>query len=159
MATALEETPRPWRWIGWLPRNLGYLACTAQLLGTILFNFNTADALIGGLSWREEDLLIWTPNMLGCACFLLSSGLAWVELSHGAWSFAPRSASWWIVAANLIGSVAFQLSALHSFVRPGAPDPHELWLAGFYTFVGGACFLLGAYLLVPELFEEQRAEG
>ena len=159
VAEALAPGRPGWRWFGWRPRNLGWLACAVQLVGTVAFNFNTADAMLAGLSWEEEDLLIWTPNMLGCACFLLSSGLAWVELSHGAWSFAPRSASWWIVAANLIGSVAFQLSALHSFVRPGAPDPHELWLAGFYTFVGGACFLLGAYLLVPELFEEQRAEG
>jgi hypothetical protein len=84
---------------------------------------------------------------------MISSGLAWVELSHGAWSFAPRSASWWSVAMNAIGSAAFALSALYSFVRPGLPDVQELWLAGFYTFVGALCFLLGSYLLIPELFD------
>jgi hypothetical protein len=153
VAHALRPSGPDWRWFGWRPHNLGWLASAVQFVGTVAFNFNTADAMIAGLSWEEEDLLIWTPNMVGCVCFLTASGLAWVELSHGAWSFAPRSVSWWTAVANLAGSVVFQLSALHSFVRPGPPDPHELWLAAFYTFVGAVCFLVGAYLLVPELFD------
>lgn len=153
VAEALGPAGRRWRWLGWRPRNLGWLASAIQLVGTLFFNVNTADAMLAGLDWEQQDLLIWTPNMLGCFCFLAASGLAWVEFSHGAWSFAPRSVSWWIVLINLLGSVAFQVSALDSFVRPGAPDPHELWLAGLYTFLGAVCFLVGAYLLIPEMFD------
>jgi hypothetical protein len=54
--------------------------------------------------------------------------------------------------------VAFQVSALYSFVKPGAPSEHELWLAGFYTFIGGLCFLVGSYLLIPELFDGKARE-
>jgi hypothetical protein len=145
---------RRWRWIGWCPRNLGYLACTVQLIGTIMFNFNTLDATISGLSWKGEDLLVWTPNMIGCACFLVASYLAYAEVSQAALSVELRSISWWIAVVNLLGSVAFQVSALYSLATP---DPHSsegLFFAAFYTALGGVCFLVGSYLLIPELFDE-----
>jgi hypothetical protein len=80
-AHALVEGPRlRWRWFGWRPRNLGYLASAVQLVGTVMFNFDTLDATHTGISWEGEDLLVWTPNMLGCACFLLGSYLMIPEL-------------------------------------------------------------------------------
>jgi hypothetical protein len=153
VATALEAAPRRWRWFGWRPRNLGYLASAVQLVGTILFNFNTADAMLPALGWREQDLLIWTPNMLGSICFLVSSYLAYAEVSQGSASFAPRSLSWWITIVNLAGSVAFQISALDSFVGPHGTSPELLFWSTLMTAVGAVCFLVGAYLLVPELFD------
>ena len=154
VATALDG-PRRWRWLGWRPRNLGYLSCLVQLVGTILFNFNTADAMIAGLSWREQDVLIWTPNMLGSICFLVASYLAYAEVSHGAGSLAPRSLSWWIAVINLAGSVAFQLSALDSFVGPEPTSAEMLFWSTLWTAVGALCFLVGAYLLIPELFDTE----
>jgi hypothetical protein len=147
--------PRRWRWFGWRPRNLGYLASAVQLFGTVMFNFNTVDATFSGLSWELEDLLVWTPNMLGCVCFLVASYLAYAEVSHGAASFAPRSVSWWVAVVNLLGSVAFQLSALYSFAGPEPAAADALFRAGFYTAAGGLCFLVGSYLVIPELFDEE----
>ena len=54
---------------------------------------------------------------------------------------------------NLAGSVAFQLSALESFVGPTGTPPADLARASALTALGAACFLVGAYLLVPELFD------
>lgn len=153
VSTALAHGPKGWVWFGWRPRNLGYLASLVQLAGTILFNFNTADAMLPGLSWQQQDLLIWTPNMIGSICFLVASYLAYVEVSHGAGSFAPRSIGWWIAVINLAGSVAFQLSALESFVGP-APSSHQmLFWSTLWTLIGATCFLVGAYLLIPEVFD------
>jgi hypothetical protein len=158
VAEAFEPgRPRRWRWLGWRPRNLGYLASVVQLFGTVMFNFNTADALITGMSWEEEDLLVWTPNMLGCACFLVASYLAYAEVSHAAVSFAPRSVSWWIAVVNLLGSVAFQISALYAFVGSTPAAVGTLYRASFYTAAGGMCFLVGSYLMIPELFDENEA--
>jgi len=155
VAEAMRDGGRhAWRWFGWRPRNLGYLASAVQLVGTLMFNVNTGDAMIAGLSWEQEDLLIWTPNMVGCACFLVASYLAYAEVSRGAASFAPRSVSWWIAVVNLLGSIAFQVSALYSFVDPGPADANALFWAAFYTAAGGVCFLLGSCLMVPELFDE-----
>jgi hypothetical protein len=160
VAEALSDgVRRNWRWFGWRPRNLGCLACAVQLVGAVMFNFNTADAMIAGLSWEAEDLLIWTPNMLGCACFLVASYLAYAEVSQGAASFAPRSVSWWITVVNLLGSMAFQISALYSIVGPDPAASGSLFFAGFYTAAGGVCFFIGAYLMIPELFDEEDASG
>jgi hypothetical protein len=160
VADALGDgAQRRWRWLGWRPRNLGYLASAIQLVGTVMFNFNTMDALLTGLSWKGEDVLVWIPNMVGCICFLVASYLAYAEVSHGAVSFAPRSVSWWVAVANLLGSVAFQLSALYSFAGPGPAAAGALFRAGFYTAAGGVCFLVGSYLMIPELFDEEEASG
>lgn len=147
-----------WRWFGWRPRDLGWVASAVQLMGTIFFNFNTGDAMISGLGWAEADLLVWTPGMVGCVCFLVASWLAWVEYSQGAASFAPRSVSWWIVVVNVLGSIAFQVSALAAFVGPGPSDSGVLWLSSVSTFVGALCFLVGALLLVPEMFDGEMRE-
>ena len=103
----LAGTPhRSWRWFAWKPHNAGYSASLIQFLGTLLFNFNTADAMISGLGWVEEELLIWTPDIIGSVCFLLASYLALIEVSHRFWSIQPRQASWWIAVLNMLGSVA-----------------------------------------------------
>jgi len=123
------------------------LGRAAQLVGTILFNVNTADAMITGMTWQEADLLVWTPNMAGCVCFLVASYLAYAEVSQAAASFAPRSVSWWI-------AVAFQLSALYSFAGPEPAAASPAFWASFYTAAGAVCFLVGSYLMIPELFDE-----
>jgi hypothetical protein len=141
-------------WFGWRPHNLGWLASVVQLAGTILFNFNTADAMIPALGWREADIVVWTPDIVGCLCFIAASALAWAEFSHGLWSFAPRNVSWWIVLINGVGSVAFLASAMCAYVGPGGPGREQVWLDGFFTFVGAVCFLAGSLLLFPELSDE-----
>ena len=147
-----RSDPRRWRFIGWRPHDLGYLASAVQLAGTILFNINTADALIAGLGWQGEDVLVWTPDMLGSICFLVASQAALMEVSHHYWSWQPRSLSWWIAAINMLGSVLFMVAAVASLVEPG-PAVAAPWPANFGTFAGAVCFFAGAYLLIPELFE------
>jgi hypothetical protein len=149
-----DSRPRRWRFLGWSSRNLGYLASAVQLVGTILFNVDTADALVTGLGWEGEDVLVWTPDMLGSVCFLVASQGALMEISHHYWSWQPRSLSWWIAAINMLGSVLFMVSAVASLVEPG-PAAAAPWLANFGTFAGAVCFFIGAYLLIPELFEEK----
>jgi len=58
---------------------------------------------------------------------------------------------------NLVGSVAFQVAALASFVGPGPPPPERLFAANAFTALGALCFAAGAYLLVPELFDTGRS--
>ena len=84
---------RSWRWFAWKPHNAGYSASLIQLVGTVLFNFNTADAMIAGLDWVGEDLLIWTPDVIGSVCFLIASYLALIEVSHRFWSVQPQQVS------------------------------------------------------------------
>lgn len=157
-ADAVAGRPHGWRWWAWKPRSLGFLAALIQLAGTVLFNLDCADAMLSGLTWKEEDVLVWTPNMIGSVCFLAASYLAFVEVSQTWVSIRPRDLSWWIAVINLLGSVAFQVSALYSFVGPRAADADALRLASETTLAGAVCFFVGAYLLLPEMFDEQEAD-
>lgn len=149
-----KPTGEPWQWFAWRPRDLGYLACSIQLFGTVMFNVNTIDATLPGLSWQQQDALVWTPNMIGCAAFLIASYLAYLEVSHKLFSWAPGNISWCITVINLAGSVAFQISALYSFIGPAGTHEQSLFYSNLFTALGGLCFFIGAYLLIPELFDE-----
>jgi len=146
------EHQRSWRWFAWKPHNAGYMASLIQLAGTILFNFNTGDAMLAGLGRLEEDILIWIPNMTGSICFLVASYLALIENSHGWWSFEPRKVAWWVVVINLLGSIAFQISALYGYF-PAQPEPGWAWDSNLWTFIGAVCFFVASYLMIPELFD------
>ncbi len=149
--SAIER--KKWRWFAWRPRNAGYLSSLIQFIGTLMFNLNTGDALFPGLTWLESDLLIWTPNMVGSVCFLASSYLALIEVSHTFWSWAPRQVDWWIVILNLLGSIAFQASALFSFFPPHPGAGGAAWTANTLTMTGALCFFVASYLMIPELFD------
>jgi hypothetical protein len=143
---------RRWRWFAWKPHNAGYSASFIQFVGTLLFNVNTADAMLSQLSQPQAELLIWVPDVLGSICFLVASYLALVEVSHRFWSLQPNQLSWWIVIINLLGSVAFMFAAAFSFILPPGGGAEWLWGANFFTLLGAICFFVASYLMIPELF-------
>jgi uncharacterized membrane protein YkvI len=91
--------------------------------------------------------------VLGSICFLVASGLAWFEVCHGWTAWRPRSLSWWITLLNLIGSIAFGISAVASYVIPATGELRNAERANLGTFIGAVCFFLGALLLLPERTE------
>lgn len=153
--SALAHRIRPqgsFRWFGWSPRAIGWLGATAQLVGTLLFNLNTFDALLPRLDWFQEDLLIWTPDVLGSIYFLAASALGLLEYGNGRLLILrPRDVSWWIVNLNMLGSLAFGVAAVYALVLPGATDVLDAWLVNATTLVGALCFMVAAVLLLPEL--------
>ena len=138
------------RLFGWRPHDSGWLSCALQFVGTILFNFNTFDAMIPRLTWFEQDLVIWVPNILGSILFLASGYLAFIETCHAHWAFQPRSISWWVVSANLLGCLGFMVSAVYSIVLPGPPNSDAVTTAVACTLQGAICFLIGSLLMLPE---------
>ena len=150
-----EKSPTSFQWVAWHPKRIGYMASLAQLIGTVMFNFNTGNAFISDLNWIQQDILIWTPNFIGCICFLIASRLAFMEVCHGYWGWQPGNIEWWITVLNLLGSIGFMISALYSLaVPPGDNSMTFTWLSAFFTFQGGVCFLIASYLLLPEMFSE-----
>lgn len=139
------------RWFAWKPGEIGWLSAFVQFVGTLLFNMNTFDALLPGLDWFQEDLLIWAPDVAGSICFLVASGLAMLEYGHAQHAWNPRDVSWWVVTVNLTGSIAFGISAAYALVLPSTADLLDGWSVNAFTCLGALCFFLGAYLLIPEL--------
>jgi hypothetical protein len=121
-----------------------------QLLGTLFFNITTLAAFMTDLTAKQERRIVWTPDAFGSVCFLVASWLAYVEVGHRIVSWQPHNRSWRIAALNMVGSIAFGVSAVASFVRPATGDPVSLFLTNLGTFIGALCFFTGAVLLMPE---------
>ena len=143
--------PHHRRLLAWQPARIDWWACGIQLVGTVWFNINTADALRVGLTTRQQDLRIWTPDMIGSVCFLVASWLAVAEVCHGRWCVRRGDVSWSVAAINLLGSVFFMFAAIAAFVRPATGDLASASIANGGTFLGALCFLWGARLLLTEL--------
>jgi len=139
------------RWFTWRPRQIGWLSTFVQLIGTLLFNVNTFDAMVPGLDWFRKDLLVWTPDVIGSICFLAASGLALIEFVHAEHIWNPGDVSWWIVITNCMGSAAFGISAVFAVVLPQTGKLLYVWPVNVFTCLGAVCFFAGAYLLLPEL--------
>lgn len=139
----------PFLWFGWRPCDVGWLSCALQLVGTVLFNFNTFDAMIPGLNWFQQDLLIWVPNIVGSILFLASGYLAFIEACHAHWAWQPRSITWWVVFTNLLGCVGFIISAIFAISLPAA-TPEAITISVAFTLLGAIGFLVGSLLMLPE---------
>ncbi len=114
-----------------------------QFAGTILFNVNTFIAVDEKLSPHAQDLLVWTPDAVGSACFLIASGIA-------SWAVRERrddKPTRRIADLNLAGSVAFGFSALASYVVDDTGELVNAAIASSGTFIGGICFLVAAWML------------
>ena len=64
-------------------------------------------------------------------------------------STPPDDLSWWITVGNLVGSLAFGVSAVASRTLPSGELRNATWTT-LGTFVGGLCFLAASILLLPE---------
>jgi len=145
-----RQQKKAYRFFGWRPGEVGWLSCALQFLGTLLFNINTFDALHPPLTWLQQDLAIWVPNVLGSLLFLSSGYLAFIEICHAHWAWRPGHISWWIGLINLLGCIAFMCAAIFALVLPQAPAFDAVTLSLIFTLLGAASFLLGALLLLPE---------
>jgi len=108
--------------LGWRPTDLGWLSAALRFAGTLLFDRNTYDAMLRNLSWIEEDLEVWVPDLFGSILFLISGNFAFIEVCHAHWAFRPRQISWWVVSINFAGCIGFMVSAIFAVVIPGSPS-------------------------------------
>jgi hypothetical protein len=136
--------------LGWHPRDPGWISTFAQFIGTVAFNFNTFDAIHAPAGWVAQDMVIWAPGLIGSILFLVSGYLAFIETCHAYWAWRPRSLDWWIVFVNLLGCVFFMTAGILAYVPQGS-DP--IWIvatANIHLALGAFGFLVGAVLMMVE---------
>lgn len=126
------------------PPGSQWWSAAIQFMGTVLFNVSTG-AAVWAHAVLAERRYVWAPDAAGSLAFLLSGLLA--VLVVGLWS--PKSVAWQASWINMMGCVAFQVSALAAFVRKTGVTVDER-LANFGTFVGALCFLVAALLVRPK---------
>lgn len=139
--------PHPLRPRQWMPARIDWISAAIQWPGTLLFNLNTFDALDRALDSAAQDVRIWTPDVIGSGCFLVSALLAFANTEHEWLSWRPRDVDWQIGATNLLGAIAFGVSAIAAYVRPDGGSELSDTTAALGTAVGALGFLVGAVLL------------
>jgi hypothetical protein len=132
------------------PRSADWNAAAIQLAGTLSFNVSTFLGMQHGLDAHETNLRVWTPDIVGSACFLVSSELALAAICSRWVCVRTHSRSWWIAAINLVGSIAFAVSAVASLIQPSTDEPVSAAIANAGTAAGALCFLAGGVLLLPQ---------
>lgn len=139
-ASGTAVTPR-WRWWSYEPMDVGWLSTVVLFSGTLVFAVNLLDSFLQGLTVQQVNRLIWAPDVVGCALFLVSGHLAFVEICHRSRPcLRSRSLGWWIVAVNQLGSVLFMVSALAAFTRASTGSLVNATIANWGTLVGALCF-------------------
>lgn len=136
--------------IGWQPREIGWLSCFLQVLGTLLFNVSTFAALASLSGWLWQELSIWVPDVLGSVLFLVSGYLAFIEACHRLWAWKPGDLTWWVVFTNLLGCIAFMISAVYAYMPAATVEEVDATASTAWCLIGAVGFLAGALLMLVE---------
>jgi hypothetical protein len=138
--------------------DIEWQATFIQFVGTLFFNVTTFAAMWSILDAEQVKRLVWSPDVFGSIAFLWASALAVIEVRRN-WQGQPtRNREWSITWLNMIGSVAFGVSAIGAYVIPDTGSLlNAAWDNGG-TFIGAVCFFIGAYLLWPEAAEAAELE-
>jgi hypothetical protein len=123
---------------------LGWWAAGVQLVGTVFFNITTFTAMNDALTTEQEDIRVWAPDALGSICFLVASALALAAVQ------GRRDTAWRIAVWNMTGSVFFGIAAVASWIVPDTGELLNTEATNAFTFLGAACFFVGAWRLRPQ---------
>ena len=111
MLLALNPPGSRWRWWAWEPQRVEWLSAAVLFAGTIVFGVNLLDSFLQGLTAKQQNRLIWAPDMIGCTLFLISGHLALKAFRGKHLRDLRGDLGWWIAALNQVGSYMFLVSA------------------------------------------------
>lgn len=157
----VTHAPQRYRWFGFEPQKLSFWTPSVLLIGSLMFNYETTFALGANLELLPKAGLWWT-SLIGSVLFLGSSLLQLAEAGHGHLRFDPRDVSCWVGLMFVLGSMGFIVGSLPGFPDTGFPtaeNPAGASIVKVGFLVGGVAFLVGSYLMLPELFIQLRSRG
>jgi hypothetical protein len=126
-----------------------WLSAAVQFGGTVLFNVSTCAAVWAHAVFAERRL-VWAPDAAGSVAFLVSAAFGIIAVNAAVGWWAPGSRDWQAQWVNMIGCLAFAVSAVGAFVFKSGTTADEA-LANLGTFVGALCFLAAALMVLPRL--------
>lgn len=151
---ARHRSDETFRWFAWQPKRLSYMEVFVLLVGTIFYNVETALALIGVSGKEGINWLLSVPSLVGAVLFVAGTYLQVVEVCHRYLCFRFRSISWWSALFNFLGCVGFLVGAYAGLSAPGLSTPADPTIVKAAYLQGSVFFLVGSYLMLPEMFSE-----
>lgn len=146
-----------WRWWGWDFHYVGYTAAFLLAFGCFLFTIAVITALPGVVDegqWQVQQALIWAPQTIGSACFVLS-GLLYTLEEQDVWYLpALNRIGWHASFFNLLGGIGFLLSSIFGYLanwKGNGPVCCQFWGTAFNAFYGNWAFMVGSLLLLLEV--------
>lgn len=132
-----------------------WLAAAVQSFGTIMFNVSTSAALTARTVHTEERL-VWNPDAGGSVAFLVSAAFVYVAYFRARGTlWDPRRSGWWGAHINMIGCIAFGVSAVGAFVLANG-SAADAAVANWGTLIGAICFFLASAIALPQLAWNRR---
>ena len=151
---AHRRSDETFRLFAFQPKRLGFLEVFVLLVGTVLFNVETALALVGVSAKEGINWLLSVPSLAGAVLFVVGTYLQVVEVCHRYLCFRFRSISWWSALFNFLGCVGFLVGAYIGLGIPGLSTPEDPTIVKAAYLQGSVFFLVGSYLMLPEMFSE-----
>lgn len=130
----------------------------AFLIGSVVFNYETTVAL-GSVLELMPRIALWDTSLIGSIVFLAAGVLVYLEAGDRWLSVQRRNISWWIGVLFVLGGIGFVIGCLPGVGAPGFPTAKTgsgptIIKVGF--LLGGLAYLVGSYLMLPELFSQLR---
>jgi hypothetical protein len=121
-------------------------AAAIQFAGTLFFNVSTFVALLAAIADPTRLGAGWRPDAWGSVAFLVSSALAVVATKDRGELWDTDARTWHGTWLNLLGSIAFGVSAVGAYVVPETGTLVSMFWANLGTLIGALCFLVAALL-------------
>lgn len=138
-------------------REIGFLACSAQMFGATIFwisGFTALPGIYNHLSPHLTNGIYWVPQVIGGSGFVVSGTLFMIEVQKHWWQPAPGVLGWWIGLWNLIGGIGFTLCPCFGFSTAAWAQQQ----AAVSTFWGSWAFLIGSLIQWYESLDKYPVE-
>lgn len=126
-------------------KEVGFLACFAQMIGATIFwisGFTALPPIYSRLtSTAAQNGAYWLPQVIGGTGFIVSGTLFMLETQQKWYLPAWKVLGWHIGAWNLVGGIGFTLCGALGFAAANSGAVYQGSLA---TFWGSWCFLVGS---------------
>jgi len=129
-------------------------AAAVQSAGTLCFNVSTAVALVAAVADPTRLGAGWRPDAFGSVAFLVSSAFAIVATKDRGELWDRDARTWHGTWLNMLGSIAFAVSAIGAYVDPDTGTLTSMFWANLGTLIGALCFLTAALLSRRVIDEE-----
>ncbi|RFU29900.1 hypothetical protein B7463_g6452, partial [Scytalidium lignicola] len=140
-------------------REIGFLACLAQMIGATIFwiaGFSGLSPIYNRLtSTTAQNCVYWLPQVIGGTGFVISGAMFTLETQKKWWLPAPGVLGWHIGMWNLIGGIGFTLCGALGFASANSGVQYQSSLA---TFWGSWCFLIGSVIQWYESLDKHPVE-
>lgn len=151
---AWRRSDESFHWFAWRPHQLSFLSVFILLVGTLLFNVETTIALLGLSINNEMRWLLTVPSFLGAILYVVATNMQLMQTCQSHLCLKPRIISWWTAALYVLGSVGFLSGAFFGFDAPGLYTAGDLLIVKLSYLAGAILFLVGSYLMIPDMFLE-----